>query len=37
MVTVSQDTRLDNRSFELRTPANQAIYKVQSAVGQLFR
>lgn len=34
---VSQDTRLDNRVVDLRTPANQAIFKVQSAVTQLFR
>jgi aspartyl-tRNA synthetase len=36
-VTVAQDTRLDNRVVDLRTPANQAIFKVQSAVTQLFR
>ena len=35
MVTVSQDVRLDNRFLELRTPANQAIFKVQSAVCQV--
>ena len=34
---VNQDTRLDNRFVELRTPTNQAIFRVQSAVGQLFR
>ena len=34
---VGQDTRLDNRFIDLRTPANNAIFKVQSAVGQLFR
>jgi aspartyl-tRNA synthetase len=34
---VAQDTRLDNRYIELRTPANNAIFKIQSAVGQLFR
>lgn len=32
MVSVNQDTRLDNRHLDLRTPANQAIFKVQSAV-----
>ena len=35
--SVSQDTRLDNRVVDLRTPANQAIFKVQSEVCQLFR
>eukprot|EP01024_Parvocaulis_polyphysoides_P034152 TRINITY_DN3022_c1_g1_i1.p1 TRINITY_DN3022_c1_g1~~TRINITY_DN3022_c1_g1_i1.p1 ORF type:complete len:580 (+),score=79.85 TRINITY_DN3022_c1_g1_i1:155-1741(+) len=35
--SVSQDLRLDNRFLDLRTPANQAIFKVQSGVGQLFR
>ena len=34
---VNQDTRLDNRFIDLRTPANQAIFRIQSAVGQLFR
>lgn len=37
LVTVSQDTRLDHRYLDLRTPANQAIFKLQSAVCQLFR
>jgi nondiscriminating aspartyl-tRNA synthetase len=37
MATVSQDTRLDNRFLDLRTPANQAIFKVQSGVCQLFK
>lgn len=36
-VTVNQDTRLDNRPIDLRTPANQAIFRLQSAVTQLFR
>ena len=27
-----QDVRLDNRYIDLRTPANQAIFRVQSAV-----
>ena len=31
------DTRLDNRVIDLRTPANQAIFRLQSAVCQLFR
>eukprot|EP00775_Hariotina_reticulata_P013281 gene13281-13412_t len=35
--SVSQDVRLDNRALDLRTPANQAIFKLQSAVCQLFR
>lgn len=34
---VNQDTRLNNRMLDLRTPANQAIFRTQSAVGQLFR
>lgn len=37
MATVNRDTRLDNRVIDLRTPANQAIFKVQSAVSRLFR
>ena len=37
LVTVNQDTRLDNRFIDLRTPANQAIFRVQSTVCQLFR
>eukprot|EP00270_Netrium_digitus_P000814 TRINITY_DN10917_c0_g1_i1.p1 TRINITY_DN10917_c0_g1~~TRINITY_DN10917_c0_g1_i1.p1 ORF type:complete len:564 (+),score=157.70 TRINITY_DN10917_c0_g1_i1:76-1692(+) len=36
-VRVLQDTRLNNRWIDLRTPANQAIFRIQSAVGQLFR
>lgn len=35
LVTVSQDVRLDNRVVDLRTPANQAIFRVQSAVVQV--
>ncbi|GLC46632.1 hypothetical protein PLESTB_001761700 [Pleodorina starrii] len=35
--TVGQDLRLDNRFLDLRTPANQAIFRVQSAVCQLFK
>jgi len=37
LASVTQDTRLDNRVIDLRTPANQAIFRVQSAVCQLFR
>lgn len=32
--TVTQDTRLENRWIDLRTPVNQAIFKIQSAVCQ---
>lgn len=35
MATVSRDTRLDNRVIDLRTPANQAIFKVQAAVSRV--
>ncbi|PNH06255.1 Aspartate--tRNA ligase, cytoplasmic [Tetrabaena socialis] len=35
--TVGQDLRLDNRFLDLRTPANQAIFRLQSAVGQIFK
>eukprot|EP01117_Protostelium_nocturnum_P006135 TRINITY_DN2209_c0_g1_i2.p1 TRINITY_DN2209_c0_g1~~TRINITY_DN2209_c0_g1_i2.p1 ORF type:complete len:581 (-),score=160.40 TRINITY_DN2209_c0_g1_i2:59-1801(-) len=34
---LSRSTRLDNRVLDLRTPANQAIFLIQSGVGQLFR
>eukprot|EP00210_Caulerpa_lentillifera_P004779 g4563.t1 len=34
---VKQDTRLDNRFLDLRTPTNQAIFRIQSQVCQLFR
>ena len=34
---VLQDMRLDNRFLDLRTPANQAIFRIQSAVCRLFR
>lgn len=37
LATVGQDVRLDNRYVDLRTPANQAIFRVQSEVCQLFR
>ena len=36
-VRVLQDTRLNNRVLDLRTPANNAIFKIQSGVGTLFR
>ena len=37
VIIVSQNTRLDNRSVDLRTPANQAIFTIQSRIGQYFR
>eukprot|EP00126_Sphaerothecum_destruens_P009986 Sdes_comp20646_c0_seq2m15891 len=37
LVRVNQDTRLDNRTIDLRTTTNQAIFMLQSAVCQLFR
>ncbi|CAL1678663.1 unnamed protein product [Lasius platythorax] len=36
-IRVNQDTRLDNRVLDLRTPANQAIFKVEAGVCKLFR
>eukprot|EP01090_Pellita_catalonica_P011293 TRINITY_DN2287_c0_g1_i1.p1 TRINITY_DN2287_c0_g1~~TRINITY_DN2287_c0_g1_i1.p1 ORF type:complete len:681 (-),score=164.63 TRINITY_DN2287_c0_g1_i1:39-2081(-) len=33
----NQQTRLDNRIIDLRTQANQAIFRIQSGVGALFR
>lgn len=36
-IRVNQDTRLDNRVLDLRTPANQAIYRLQGGVCSLFR
>ena len=36
-VRVGQDTRLNHRVIDLRTPVNQAIFRVQSAVCELFR
>jgi len=36
-VRVNQEARLDHRVVDLRTPANQAIFRLQSAVAQLFR
>ncbi|KAK6462424.1 aspartyl-tRNA synthetase [Scheffersomyces coipomensis] len=35
--TVNLDTRLDARVIDLRTPTNQAIFKIQSGVCLLFR
>jgi len=37
LVRVGQDMRLDNRIIDLRTVANQAIFKIQSTVCFLFR
>jgi aspartyl-tRNA synthetase len=37
LVRVNQDTRLDNRVIDLRTVANQAIFRMQSGVCTLFR
>lgn len=36
-VKVGQKTRLDNRVLDLRTAANNAIFRIQSGVCQLFR
>jgi nondiscriminating aspartyl-tRNA synthetase len=36
-IKVNQDTRLDNRVLDLRTPANQAIFKLEAGVCKLFR
>lgn len=36
-IRVNQDTRLDNRILDLRTPANQAIFRVEAGVCKLFR
>jgi aspartyl-tRNA synthetase len=36
-VRVNLDTRLDNRVMDLRTPANQAIFRIQSGICQVFR
>ncbi|KAL6269570.1 hypothetical protein ACE6H2_026481 [Prunus campanulata] len=33
LVRVNQDTRLNNRSLDLRTPANLGIFRIQSQVG----
>jgi len=34
---INQDTRLNNRILDLRTPANNSIFRVQSEVSALFR
>ena len=34
---VTLNTRLNNRVLDMRTPANQAIYRLSSATGMLFR
>jgi len=36
-VPVERETRLNNRILDLRTPANQAIFQMESGVCQLFR
>ncbi|CAH4036814.1 unnamed protein product [Pieris brassicae] len=36
-IRVNQDTRLDNRILDLRTPANQAIFRLEAGVCRLFR
>jgi len=36
-IRVNQDTRLDNRVLDLRTPANQAIFRLEAGVCELFR
>ncbi|KAJ8664741.1 hypothetical protein QAD02_006403 [Eretmocerus hayati] len=36
-IKVNQDTRLDNRVLDLRTPANQAIFRLEAGVCKLFR
>lgn len=37
LARVAQDTRLNFRTLDLRTPANNAIFRLQSAVCRLFR
>ena len=34
---MNQDTRLDNRVLDLRTPTNQAIFRLEAGVCALFR
>ena len=36
-IRVNQDTRLDNRILDLRTTANQAIFRIEAGVCRLFR
>eukprot|EP00731_Ephydatia_muelleri_P032508 Em0024g52a len=35
--SVNQDTRLDNRVIDLRTPVNQAVFRVEAAICRLYR
>lgn len=35
LVRVNQDTRLNFRVLDLRTPANQGIFRIQSQVGNV--
>jgi len=37
LARVNQDTRLDNRVLDLRTPTNQAIFRLEAGVCKLFR
>jgi len=37
VIRVGQEIRLDNRWIDLRTPANHAIFRLQSRVGQYYR
>ncbi|XP_062164159.1 aspartate--tRNA ligase 2, cytoplasmic [Alnus glutinosa] len=37
LVRVNQDTRLNNRVLDIRTPANQGIFRIQCQVGTIFR
>ncbi|CAN1234495.1 Aspartate--tRNA ligase 2, cytoplasmic [Linum perenne] len=37
LVRVNQDTRLNNRVLDLRTPANQAIFRIESKIVSVFR
>ncbi|KAH7573931.1 hypothetical protein ACOSP7_007876 [Xanthoceras sorbifolium] len=37
LVRVNQDTRLNYRVLDIRTPANQGIFRIQSWVGTIFR
>ncbi|KAL7638872.1 UNVERIFIED_CONTAM: hypothetical protein RMT77_010406 [Armadillidium vulgare] len=36
-IRVNQETRLDNRILDLRTPSNQAIFRLEAGVCKLFR
>jgi len=37
LVRVGQEVRLDNRWLDLRTPANQSIFRIEGMIGHLFR